>query len=66
METSTETTFVALYQGKTINEAKILAVSADPTYVSRFCDMLPGGAIEKPLRRPTLRLVPEPDHDPAA
>jgi hypothetical protein len=37
---ATETQFVCLYRGKTIGEAKIVAVTAEPMYVNRFVDML--------------------------
>ena len=53
--------FVALYSGRTIATAQILAISAEEKVVERFLDMLPPGALEDTERRPGLRLVPEPD-----
>jgi hypothetical protein len=64
METTNETQFVALYQGKTVNEARVVAVSADRQYVDRFLDMLPGEASKGTERQPSLRLVPKPEPDP--
>jgi hypothetical protein len=59
MEATGGTQFVALYQGRTINEAQIVAVSADPTYVGRFLDMLPSEAKATEPQQ-GLRLVPAP------
>jgi hypothetical protein len=64
MEATGETQFVCLYRGRTINEAQIVAVSAERQYVDRFLDMLPGEASKGTERQPSLRLVPKPEPDP--
>ena len=67
------TTFVALYRGKTIAEAKLVAVTADPTLVSAVATSLldtPDTQNTDPViatldrgRRGALRLIQkEPGH----
>jgi hypothetical protein len=60
-------TFLALYRGRTIAEARLVAVSADPDLVSDFADRLlqqPAPAFDDPVvsrvergRREALRLL---------
>ena len=57
---ATETQFVCLYRGKTIDEAKIVAVTAEPMYVNRFVDMLSESVPVEPGRQPALHVVSEP------
>jgi hypothetical protein len=65
MEECNQTTFVAVYRGRTVSDSQILAISAAPFVVERFSDLLPEGALEGPRRRPDLRLVEEPPNDAA-
>jgi hypothetical protein len=47
------TTFIALYRGQTLNDARLIALSSDPTIISDFTTRL----ISEPLREddPALR-----------
>jgi hypothetical protein len=47
------TNFIALYRGRTLNDARLIALSSDPTIISDFTTRL----ISKPLREedPALR-----------
>ncbi|CAA9409905.1 MAG: hypothetical protein AVDCRST_MAG55-1241 [uncultured Rubrobacteraceae bacterium] len=65
-EASRTSAFLALYAGDVVSEAKVVALSCDPSIVERFLDMLPPGALEDTERRPGLRLVPGPDPFDAA
>ena len=72
------TTFLALYRGKTISEARVIAVSADPELVALIVTALvkepESPETDDPVtttlahgRRAALRLIQqETDHDPAA
>ncbi len=42
MEVMSLTDFVALYRGRTVSEAELVAVSAEPRLVGRFFDELLG------------------------
>jgi hypothetical protein len=60
-----ERTFVALYSGRTVGEAQIVALSAEEEIVEQFTRLLPRGVLEKAQSRPPLRLVPELEPDPS-
>ncbi len=47
------TNFIALYRGRTLNDARLIALSSDPTLISDFTTRL----ISEPLREddPALR-----------
>jgi hypothetical protein len=44
--------FIALYRGKTVSEAELVAVSAEPCLVHRFFTELVGG--QEPERDPKI------------
>jgi hypothetical protein len=50
--------FLGLYRGQTIADAKLIAVSADPTIVAEFVDILLGEPDEReddPIRQQMVR-----------
>jgi len=67
------TTFLALYRGKTVAEAKMVAVTADPVLVAAVATHLldtPQLAVEDPVlttlehgRRAALRLITKESQD---
>jgi hypothetical protein len=39
-----QTDFIAIYRGQTVSEARIIAITAEPSLVRRFLRELTGGA----------------------
>jgi len=62
------TEFVALYRGRTVSEAELVALSAQPEIVRKFFDEMTGrgtrpkGSSEQ-VERESLRVVPGGDED---
>jgi len=60
------TDFVALYRGRTVSDAKLVALSAEPQLVREFFMYLLGEPLDKPSdktdrQRASLQLVPGED-----
>jgi hypothetical protein len=61
------TNFVALYRGRTVSDAELVALSAEPQLVREFFMKLLGESLDKPSdktdRQGTLQLVPGEDSE---
>lgn len=59
------TNFVALYRGRTVSDAELVALSAEPQLVREFFLQLLNESLDKPSgkmdRQQTLQLVPDED-----
>ena len=60
------TDFVALYRGRTVSDAELVALSAEPQIVREFFVHLLGETLDKPSdktdrQRALLQLVPDDD-----
>ena len=61
------TNFIALYRGRTVSDAELVALSAEPQLVREFFMKLLGESLDKPSdktdRQRTLQLVPGEDSE---
>jgi hypothetical protein len=57
------TTFVAVYRGTSVSDARLLAVSSDPSLVAQFVGELVGEEADTEVQdeRAPLRAVPDGD-----
>lgn len=60
------TDFIALYRGRSVSDAELVALSAEPRLVREFFVHLMSEPLDKPLdktdrQRPLLQLVPGED-----